>query len=217
MERIELKAQVRNGTGKGAARQLRRRGFIPGIFYGPGTEPINLAVGAAEFRKSLKGQISSNAVVSLLLEGSEAQASKVAMIVDVQMEPVSHDIMHVDFQEINLQKEVEVAVPVELVGKAAGVKDGGILQQIEREIEIRCLPLNIPERIEVDVTLLNVGDSIHIRDIAASEGIIILSPGEKTIATVALPAAEKVVAEAVVEGEEAAEGEAEKAAESEGE
>ena len=213
MERIELAVQVREATGKGVARQLRRTGFIPGVVYGAKTDSIPLSIDASKFMQSIKGDAGSNAIINLVLEGSSQEEPKVVMIRDMQVAPVSHDILHVDFQVIKLEEEVEVAVAVELVGKAEGTKEGGILQQVEREIEVRCLPLNIPEKIEVDISSLGIGDSIHVSDIPANEGFEILSAGDKTIATVASPLAEEE--EVVPEEEAEAEGE-EAAAEEEG-
>lgn len=210
MERIELKAQVRESTGKGVARKLRQQGFTPGVVYGQKTDAVSLAINTSEFRKSVKGAAGGNVIINLALEGSNQKGAKVVMIQDLQLEPVTHNVLHVDFQEINLKEEVEVAVPIELVGKAAGIAEGGILQQVERELEIRCLPLNIPDKIEVDISNLAIGDSIHVSDVAAVGDFEILSAADKTIASVAAPAAEEEeVVEEEVEGEEveAAEGE----------
>ena len=204
------------------ARKLRAQGFIPGVVYGQKTDTVSLSVDTLEFRKSVKGAAGGNAIINLALEGSEQAGTKVVMIQDMQLEPVTHNVVHVDFQEINLKEEVEVAVPIELVGKAVGIAEGGILQQIERELEIRCLPLSIPDKIEVDISALDIGDSIHVSDIADSGDFEILSAADKTVAAVAAPAAEEeeVVEEEELEGEEAeaaaAEGE-EKAEEPEGE
>ncbi len=217
MERIDLKVQVRKSTGKGGARKLRREGFIPGVVYGAGMDSVALAIDGVAFRSSIRGETSGNAIINLSLGGSGQEETKVVMIRDMQIEPVSHTILHVDFHEIDLQEAVEVSVPLELVGKPEGVKEGGILQQIERELEIRCMPLNIPEKIEVDVSNLAIGDSLHVSDITAAGEFEVLSAGDKTIAAVAAPAAEEEeVAEEAVEGEEAAAEEEEKAKEAEG-
>lgn len=190
MERIKLKAQFRNQIGKGPARRYRRGGWIPAVVYGTHTAPVSLAVNASEFTKSIKGEAGGNAVINLLFEGSGQPEGKVTMVKEMQVAPMTHEILHVDFLEINLQDTVEVSVPVELVGKPAGLTQGGILQQIEREIEVRCLPLAIPDRIEVDVSRLELGDSIHISDISVPEGVEVLSSSDQTIATVVSPTAE---------------------------
>ena len=201
------------------ARKLRQQGFTPAVVYGQKTDAVSLSVNTLEFRKSVRGAAGGNAIINLALEGSGQGGTKVVMIQDMQLEPVTHNVLHVDFQEINLKEEVEVAIPIELVGKAAGFAEGGILQQIERELEIRCLPLNIPDKIEIDISELMIGDSIHVSDIAASADFEIISAADKTVAAVAAPAAEEeVVEEEELEGEEgeAEEGE-EKAEESEAE
>ena len=217
MERIELKAQVREATGKGVARKLRQQGLIPAVVYGQKIDAVSLTINTSEFRKSLKGAAGGNAIINLTLEGSGQEGTKVVMVQELQREPVTHNVLHVDFQEINLKEEVEVAIPIELVGRAAGLAEGGILQQVERELEIRCLPLSIPEKIEVDISNLGIGDSIHVSDIAASSEFEIISAADKTVAAVAAPAAEEEEeAEEELEGAEAAEGE-EAAEEPEGE
>ena len=213
MKRIELKAQVREATGKGGARKLRQQGFIPAVVYGQKTDTVSLTINASEFRKSVKGAAGGNAIINLVLDSPGQEGTKVVMIQGLQRDPVTHNVLHVDFQEISLKEAVEVAIPIELVGKAAGIDEGGILQQIERELEIRCLPLNIPEKIEVDISNLAIGDSVHVRDISTTADFEILSADDKTIALVAAPAVEEGI-----EGEEGEEGKSEEpTGESEGE
>ncbi|MCX8011724.1 MAG: 50S ribosomal protein L25, partial [Desulfobacterota bacterium] len=139
MERIDLKVQVRNGTGKGAAHRCRQKGLIPGIFYGPKVEPIPLMVTEGEFKRALKGKTGENLLVNLIFEGKEAPDNQVAMLREFQFDVIKRNIIHIDFQKIDLEKKITVAVPIELIGKPEGVKLGGILQQVEREIEIRCM------------------------------------------------------------------------------
>jgi large subunit ribosomal protein L25 len=219
MERIELKAQAREGTGKGAARRLRQQGFIPGVVYGPKTETVSLAVNTLEFTKALRGAAGGNAVINLEFEGSGKSEPKVVMVQDLHLEPLTHNVLHVDFQEIDLKEEVDVSIPIELVGKAMGIEDGGILQQIVRELEIRCLPLNIPEKVELDISNLGIGDSVHVSDIAATGDFEILSASDQTVASVIAPAAEEEEVEEAEaeEGEEAEAEEGEEAQESGGE
>jgi len=210
MERLDLKVQVREETGKGAAHRCRQKGAIPGIFYGPTITAIPLTIAQTEFKKMLKGKVGENILINLTVEGREEIGPQVAMIRDFQEDPIKRNIIHVDFQQIDLKKKVHVAVPIELTGKAEGVKLGGILQQSERELEVRCMPLEIPDRIEVEVSHLMMGESIHVRDIAVPEGIEVLSSGEQTVVTVLSPKleVEKVVEEAAVEeGAPEAEGE----------
>ncbi|MBN2468089.1 MAG: 50S ribosomal protein L25/general stress protein Ctc [Deltaproteobacteria bacterium] len=211
MERIELKAKAREGTGKGASRQYRRQGLIPGVVYGAGTAPISLTIDSKEMGAAIKGATGENAIVTLSVEREDSVVTKVTMIQDIQIHPIRRDILHVDFHEIDLKNEVDVSVPVRLIGKAEGSKMGGIVQQIERELHIRCMPLQIPDRMEVDVTPLAIGESIHVRDLPVGEGVTILTPGEHTIVTVVSP-----VEEAAAEAPEGAGEEAVAAGEEEG-
>lgn len=202
MERIDLAVHVREEAGKGPSRRFRREGLIPAVFYGPGMETVSLAVDKANFRKALQGK-GENVLINLTLLEKNELGPQVAMVRAMQVDPVRREILHVDFQKIDLKEKVEVAVPIELVGKPEGMKSGGILQQIERELEIRCMPLEIPDRIEVDVSNLDIGDTIHVRDIAVAEGNEVLSSGEKIIATILSPAAEaeEKIKEEALEGE----------------
>lgn len=185
MERIQLTAHLRQETGKGPSHRFRKRGLVPAVFYGRETETLPLTVDLAEIKRVIKGHHGGeNLLVDLqVLERQEAE-SQVAMMREIQIDPVTRDIIHIDFQKINLAEKVEVSVPIELVGKAEGVKLGGILQQIERELHIRCLPMQIPDSIDVDVTQLTIGDSLHVKDLALAEGIEILTPGDHTVVTV---------------------------------
>jgi len=198
MERVDLSVHVREETGKGPSRRLRQKDMIPAVFYGSAMEALTLAVNKADFRKVVQGS-GENVIINLTVLEKQDLGPQVAMVRDMQLDPVRQEVVHVDFQKIDLKEKVEVAVPIELIGKAVGVKSGGILQQIERELEIRCMPLEIPDRIEVDVSNLEIGDSVHVKDISVAKEIEILSPEEKTVVTVLSPKVEeeKVEAEAV--------------------
>jgi len=205
MERVDLAVHVREETGKGPSRRFRQKGQIPAVFYGFEMETVSLAVDRVDFRKAVQGKGGENVLINLTLLEKKELGPQVAMVCDMQMDPIRQEVLHVDFKKIDLKEKVEVAIPIELVGKAEGVNSGGILQQIERELEIRCMPLEIPDRIEVDVSNLEIGESIHIRDISVAEGNEVLSSGEKAIVTVLSPIAEEVeeeVEEEAVEGEE---------------
>jgi large subunit ribosomal protein L25 len=195
----------REQTGKGSARKARAAGQIPGVLYGHGEEPVAVAVEAREFDLMLRARKGGNPIVNLSIDSAEATV----LIRDVQYDPVSHAILHIDFQHISLTEDITVEVSVHLIGLPVGVKDGGgILEHLLRRVEVRCLPTKIPSSIDVDVTHLNIGESVHISDLKAEE-ITILSDVSGTVATVVPPT---VVEEAVTteEGaEEAAEGEPE--------
>jgi large subunit ribosomal protein L25 len=183
MSVIPLSGARRDQLGKGGARKSRAAGKIPGVLYGHGETPIAVAVGVRDFDLALRGHRGANPLVNLQLEGSEYTA----LIRAVQYDPLSREIVHLDFQHISLTETVEVQVSVHLTGMAAGVKDGGgILEHIIRSIEVRCLPTAIPSSIDVDVSALNIGDSIHVRDISVPD-VTILSDPEATIAIVVAP------------------------------
>jgi large subunit ribosomal protein L25 len=195
---IPLSGTRRETLGKGGARKARAAGRIPGVLYGHGEEPVPVTVQAREFDLALRGHKGGNPIVNLAVGGGEYTA----LIRDVQNDPLSHDILHLDFQHISLTETIEVKVAVHLTGLPIGVKDGGgILETILRDIEVRCLPTAIPSSIEVDVSHLAIGDSVHVRDVSVPD-VTILNDGDETIATVVPPTVmEEKPAEAVaVEG-----------------
>jgi large subunit ribosomal protein L25 len=195
MEQVAIEGFVRKPSGKGGARTLRRTGVIPAIFYGPETEPIPIQVTKSSLEKTLKKQTSENVLYQLTIKGNDPETVKTAMLKEVQKNPIDREILHLDFYEVSLFKEIDVTVGLKIVGKAIGVEKGGILQEISRDLEIRCLPTNIPNHIEVDVTALDIGDSIHVSDIKLPEGILVLSEAHLTLVTVVPPIEEKPAAE----------------------
>lgn len=208
MKFIDFNATKRTGKGNGPARQLRREGMAPAVIYGPGKSPEMLAVNVKALEKILKGSKTIQVLLNLKMEGSEARP---AMLKDIQMNPVTHEILHVDFYEIDLNRKIRMMVPVEPKGKAAGVEMGGLLQVIRRELEVLCLPAEIPETIEIDVTSLEIGGSIHVSDIEVGENVEIPAEVDFTVIT----CLGKQKEEAAEEGEEPAEEGGEVAAEAE--
>jgi len=195
---IPLSGTRREKLGKGGARKARAAGHIPAVLYGHGEQPVPVVIGAREFELALRGHKGGNPIVNLAVSGSEYTA----LIRDVQYDPLSHDILHLDFQHISLTETIEVRVAVQLTGLPLGVKDGGgILETILRELDVRCLPTAIPTSIQVDVSHLNIGDSVHVREVSVPD-VAILNEGDETIATVVPPTvmeekpAEEVVTEA---------------------
>ena len=201
---IPLAGARREQLGKGGARKARAAGQIPAVLYGHGETPIPVAIRTRDFEIALHRHEGANPIVNLALEGGEYTA----LIRDVQYDPLTHDILHLDFQHISLTETVQVKVALHFTGIALGVKDaGGILEHILRDVEVRCLPTAIPTAIEVDVSRLNIGDSIHVRDLVVP-GVVILTDADATIATVVpptvmeeKPAEEVAVAEAPAEPE----------------
>ena len=195
---IPLGGTRRDTLGKGGARKARAAGHIPGVLYGHGQQPVPVSVAAREFDLALRSHKGGNPIVNLAVAGGEYTA----LIRDVQYDPLTHDILHLDFQHISLTETIEVKVAVHLTGLPIGVKDGGgILETILREIEVRCLPTAIPPSIEVDVSHLNIGDSVHVREISVPD-VTVLNDGGETIATVVPPTVmeEKAPEAVVVEG-----------------
>jgi large subunit ribosomal protein L25 len=206
MEKPVLKAEIREGTGKELARKLRVKGFIPAIFYGPRSKSIPLVIDAKEFTKTLQTEAGENVLIELnILKGNKADR-KVVMVKDVQIDPLERTALHADLYEVAMDEMVTVEIPIHLTGKPEGTKMGGILEQIRRVIQIQSLPGDIPKGIDVDVSSLKIGDSIHIQDIQV-EKVKILADTNFTIATVVPPVVEeeKVVEEVVAEAAEGAE------------
>ena len=197
MERPVLTAEVREGIGKGAARKLRVKGLIPAIFYGPRSQTIPLVINSKEFARSLQTEAGENVLIDLDIRRNDQPERKVVMVKDIQVHPLQRTILHTDFYEIAMDEMVTVEVPVLLVGKPEGIKMGGILEQVRRAIEIQCLPGDIPKSIDVDVSSLMIGDSIHVQDIQVEKAKI-LSESNFTIATVVPPVVEEKVTEEVV-------------------
>ena len=192
---IPLPGARRSGTGKGSARKARAAGHIPGVLYGRGEQPVPVSVPARDFDLALRQHRGGNPIVNLSFDGSEYTA----LIRDVQYDPISHGILHLDFQHISLTETIEVEVAIHLTGLPAGVKDtGGILEHIVRTVEVRCLPTAIPAAFEADVSALQIGDSIHVRDLQ-TQGVTVLTDPDATVATVVPPSVieEKPAEEAV--------------------
>ncbi len=192
MELKELEVFGRAEKGKGAAHRLRREGKMPAVLYGPGTENYYLSLRATELKKILSSGARENTLIELKIKqpDSEKIEKKVVMLKEVQIHPVQRTYLHADFYAVALDRKVEVEVPIHLIGKPEGVKAGGILEQPRREIRIRCLPLEIPESIEVDVSNLKIGDSLHILDIPPSSKYEIVAETNFTVASVVPPISE---------------------------
>jgi large subunit ribosomal protein L25 len=217
MATVALKAVKREGVGKESAKKARAVGLIPAVLYGEGEEPLALAVDSKEFRPVMHTRARGNVIIDLAIEGSSRGDCK-AIVREIQYHPVRRDIIHIDFQHISMTRQIVVKVPIVVLGEAVGVKShGGILEHLLREVEVQCLPANIPEQVTLDVSDLDIGHSLQVKHLAA-EGIKILTDSEASIVTVVAPTVEEVKVEAPAEAV-AAEGEApaEGAAPAEGE
>lgn len=215
---VSLSSSRREESGKGVARKLRAAGRIPAVFYGRGSDAIPLTMNLRDLETALEATQGSNVIVDLKVEGAAA-ADRKAIIREIQRDPVGGRILHVDLQHISLTERITVQVPLVLVGVPTGVKDaGGILEYLLREIEVECLPTDIPANLEVDVSALQIGDTLHVSDIKAGN-VMIKTEGERAIATVVPPTVleevkpvEEVAAEPELIAKEKKEGEEETAA-----
>jgi len=210
LEKIDLQATVRKSVGNGPARVLRRSGQIPAILYGRGTEPVLLSVNTKELEKILKKGNFGQFILNLVIQNGK-EVTKPAMIKELQSHPLSGSLIHIDFYEIDMNRQIRVMVPVVIKGHSVGVEEGGMLNIVRRELEVFCLPGDIPESFEIDITGLAIGDSIHLADVPLGENVEVDTDVNYTVVTVLSP---KVEEEVAVEGEEELEG-AEEGAEGE--
>lgn len=181
-----LKARHRAQRGKGAARKLRAKGLIPAVIYGHGEETRALSVNAHEL-DTLFSRISvENTIINLQI--AEEKGEVPALVREVQSHPFRPEVLHVDFYQIHAGVEVEVEVPIRLVGTAAGVREGGILEHVVHELPIRCMPDKIPSALELDVSALDMGDTLHVNDIVLPDGVFTLLDPERTVCAVVAPA-----------------------------
>jgi len=194
MAHVTLTAHARTEFGNGPTRRLRRTGLVPGIVYQPGGPSLPLALPDRDLRRAL--QEGRTGVIDLAVVG---ERTRPVLVKDWQLHPVRGDVMHVDFQEVDLTQEIEAPIPLMLVGSAVGVREGGVLDQPLREVIVSALPDALPDHLEVDVSELNVGDSVSVGQIAPPAGVVIVTDPETTIASVVAPSA--VIVEEEVEEE----------------
>ena len=215
MDQPVLAARVRKSTGKGAARKLRMSNQIPAIFYGPKTEPIMLAVDYPELERILSQGTGDNVILDLQVQSDHGTEIRKVIVKDLLINPVNDTCLHADFYEISMDREITVDIPIRLKNTPIGVINGGILQHIRRQLTISCLPGKVMDALELDVSGLDIGDTLHIEDIELPEGVKSEEEGRQTVAVVAAPtvvaeeAEEEVIEEEAVE-EEKAESETEK-------
>jgi len=180
-----LKAEPRQRTGSGVLKQMRREGWVPSVIYGRGAENKNLKVDAKAFDELLAHATSENILINLDLGG----ANQLAFLQAVQHDPLSGKALHVDFLSVDEKSEITAQIPVHLLGEPAGVKTGGMLEQLSHNLEVRCIASDLPEVLEFDVTGLNEGDSLHIGDVTLPKGVVATHAAEVVIAHVAKTAA----------------------------
>jgi len=186
IDKSTLEAQAREGSGKGVARRLRTQGLVPAVVYGKHlAKPVHIAVNPKAVRAAINTPHKFNTLIQLKLASGAHQV----LLKDYQMDPVTRDILHVDFIDVRENEQVKVNVPLVLTGKAQGVADGGLLTQARRELEVWALPNAIPEKIEVDVTALKIAEALHVNDVKLPAGVSIKTNVNYTLAVISAPEA----------------------------
>lgn len=188
--KVDVAAEIREQSGKGVARQLRRQGRIPAVLYGQG-ECLLLTLNPAVVTGIVRGHGGSTALLNLNISGQTKNSSRTALLRDFQVDPISGDILHADLFEISMTKAIRIKVPVELIGGTpAGVKEGGVLHHNLRELNVECLPAAIPEAIEVDASALNINQGLHVRELQTVQGVRFLDDPDQMVVSVAAPMSE---------------------------
>jgi len=205
-ERVKLEAQERDVVGTTSAQKLRREGLIPGVIYGRGKTPHAIAVPERELRAALTGGAGLHAILDVTLAGQKT--SHASILKDYQVDPIRGHITHFDLHEVRLDQPITAQVAIELVGESPGVKVGGVLSALVREVSVEALPLEMPQQLELDISQAEIGATLRIADLVAPEGAVLLDDPDTVVVSVAAPRAEvEEVAEDLPEGEEAPEGE----------
>ena len=185
MEFVELKASLREEKGKELNKKLRKAGMVPGVVYRKGQETLSLKMDSKSLSKILHTEAGENVIIKLFVEGDKKKKERIVVIKDIQKDPVKDFLVHMDLNEISLTETLKVKVPLVSKGEAIGVKqEGGVLQHIIWEVEVECLPTNIPDKIEINVTNLKIGSTLSIKDIQPPEGVKILGDLESIVFSV---------------------------------
>ena len=186
MAEVRLKAQVRDGSGKGVSRRTRAEGRVPAIVYGQGMEPVSISVDRREFVTALHTDAGMNVLLDLEINGD----TTLALTRELQRDPVRGTLLHADFVKIDRTQEVEVEVPVHIVGESPGVKEGGVLENPLFQLHVRSLPGNVPESIDADISGLAIGDALRVAELAGGRDFEILNDPDAVVASVAAPITE---------------------------
>ncbi len=203
-QQVAFDVTIRNERGKGEARRLRLKGLVPAILYGLDADPVAISMDTKEMTRILKSPSGHNQILNIKVDGMDTAS---AMAADWQVDPLHGHLLHVDMKRVDLTKKVTVRVPIATQGTPVGVKDeGGLEDIVSREIEINCLPLQVPAAIEIDVTALAIGDAIRVRDLPASDTYEYVTPPERVVVHVIAPKVEVEEEEETTaeEGEEGA-------------
>jgi large subunit ribosomal protein L25 len=225
-ERVKLQVKERERRGSADARRLRKQGMIPGVLYGKGKTSYAIYVPERDLRRVLTGSGGLHAILDVVLEGQST--THASILKDYQQDPIRGHISHIDLHEVRLDQPIQASVTIQLVGEPVGTKEGGVLSQVQREVNVEALPMEIPEHLDLDVSGMAIGDTLRLADLPPMEGVTYLdNPEETVLATVTLPTREvepepeelpegELPEGEVPEGEEAPEG-AEQPAEGGGE
>jgi len=216
-ERIKLEVASRETTGSRESRRLRVRGLIPGILYGRGIDPQPICVPERDLRRALTGGSGMHTILDVVVEGQDS--THPSILKDYQQDPLRGKLVHIDLQEVRLDQVITAAVTVILIGAddAPGVREGGALSQVAREVNVEALPMEVPEHLELDVSGMVMGDTLRLGDLDTREGVTFLDDPETVLATLTMPTRVEEPEEEVVEGEEGEEAVAEGEGAAEGE
>ncbi|MBM3861701.1 MAG: 50S ribosomal protein L25 [Verrucomicrobia bacterium] len=196
-KQVQLKAKTRTETGRGPVKRLRSTGVVPGVVYGRNTKPLSVTVDIEELGDVLAHAIGGNVLVDLKVETDGKTVERLALIQEVQHHPVRDEVLHVDFREVSATEKMRTTVAVRPVGEPAGVKTGGgTLEFVVRELNVECLPKDLPDVIEINVEQLEIGQSVNVGSLTPPAGVTLLDPKERAVFTVAAPMAEEVEATA---------------------
>lgn len=209
MEMVTLTVQTRERSGKGDSGRMRRDGLVPAVLYGPGGDAVSLTIDFRELLQVLHGEQGEHAIVDLQIQ-DQPDLSGPAMFKEVQHHPVRGDVLHADLLRIDLKKKIHTVVPTRLEGRAKGITEGGVLDHQMREVEIECLPMNVPEYLVADISGMDIGDSLHVSDLKIPKNVDLLTSPERALVAVHAPRLAKKLEEeeaaaAAAEEEEAAE------------
>lgn len=201
-EIIEMSVKERMERTKGELKKIRKQGFIPAVVYGPEITPLKLWVPFSEIKEKLKSKKGEMVLLKFRSADSKSLDGKTVILKAQQIDPINFDILHIDFYEFKRGQKMDIEVPLHITGTPAGLRKGGILEISKRNLWVRCLPRDIPDYVEIDVSGLDIGDSIHIEEISLPEGIEVIEDKKVPVATVVAPAKEEEEEKVIEEIEE---------------
>jgi large subunit ribosomal protein L25 len=195
-QQVKLKAQKRTVIGRNAIKKIKREGLVPGVVYGSQAEPMALQVAARELTSVLAHASSEHVLVELEISDGSQSTNRLALIQEVQHHPLKRELLHVDFHAVSTTEKITSEVPIEAAGEPLGVRTfGGLLEYSLRSLEVECFPQDLPDIVRIDVTNLNIGESLHVRDIPLPSGVEALTDGDLTVVSVVASRVGEEVAE----------------------